>query len=375
MGIPKTITVSGTFPGATITIEASVDGGTVYAPVAVFQSGSNEIKASFVANFMRVNVSGRSTLNPFSANIDVGAPDAAGQFGDVNIPAGNGVGTALDVSDFGVDTTFIAGGSFAGAAIRVEISEDNVAWAPLLQFTGQGGLKTAVVTAAWVRARVSGRTTLTPFSGTLSLGAAADPIVVSGIDVEDEGTPLANNPHTTLNFVGDGVTATDAGGGVADITIPGDVAADDEGTPLGRFTTFDFVGSGVTATDAGGGTCQVTVPGGDAPTTEHLSGDGSVPINLDVLVDTSFINCSGVEQLQVFLLAEGSFDGQIHNFVLAPPNLGAVQVDVTSMDPSEAGDSFLSTTNNANFTLIWNDAGGEGAFWQVLGTPRNFSIS
>jgi len=45
-------------------------------------------------------------------------------------------------------------------------------------------------------------------------GAAA-----STIDVEDEGTPLG--AFDTFNFVGDGVTATDAGGGVATITIPG----------------------------------------------------------------------------------------------------------------------------------------------------------
>jgi hypothetical protein len=39
--------------------------------------------------------------------------------------------------------------------------------------------------------------------------------------IQDEGVPLAGAPHTTLNFVGAGVTATDAGFGVALITIPG----------------------------------------------------------------------------------------------------------------------------------------------------------
>lgn len=39
-----------------------------------------------------------------------------------------------------------------------------------------------------------------------------------GVDVEDEGIALGN--FTTLNFVGGGVTATDAGGGVADVTVP-----------------------------------------------------------------------------------------------------------------------------------------------------------
>ncbi len=41
------------------------------------------------------------------------------------------------------------------------------------------------------------------------------------ITVEDEGTNILNTPHSNLNFVGSGVTATDGGLGVATITIPG----------------------------------------------------------------------------------------------------------------------------------------------------------
>jgi hypothetical protein len=39
------------------------------------------------------------------------------------------------------------------------------------------------------------------------------------ITVADEGTNIQNTPHSTLNFKGDIVTATDAGNGIADITI------------------------------------------------------------------------------------------------------------------------------------------------------------
>lgn len=39
--------------------------------------------------------------------------------------------------------------------------------------------------------------------------------------IQDEGTPLAGAPHTTLDFAGAGVNATDAGGSKALITIPG----------------------------------------------------------------------------------------------------------------------------------------------------------
>jgi len=43
----------------------------------------------------------------------------------------------------------------------------------------------------------------------------------SNIIVEDEGSTVSGGPHSNLNFVGSGVTATDAGSGVATITIPG----------------------------------------------------------------------------------------------------------------------------------------------------------
>ena len=43
--------------------------------------------------------------------------------------------------------------------------------------------------------------------------------VGSTIIVQEEGAGLANSPHTTINFVGDNVTAQDVGGWVVDVTI------------------------------------------------------------------------------------------------------------------------------------------------------------
>lgn len=86
----------------------------------------------------------------------------------------------------------------------------------------------------------------------------------AGLAVEDEGAPLPGT-FTSLDFVGGGVVAADAGGGVAQIAIPGGISGieiDDEGAPLpGSFTGIDFVGGGVVAADAGGGVAQVFVPG------------------------------------------------------------------------------------------------------------------
>ena len=47
----------------------------------------------------------------------------------------------------------------------------------------------------------------------------------STLTIEDEGVNIPNTPHSNLNFVGAGVTATDAGAGVATITIPGGAGA------------------------------------------------------------------------------------------------------------------------------------------------------
>jgi hypothetical protein len=86
--------------------------------------------------------------------------------------------------------------------------------------------------------------------------------IPGSIIVQDEGTPVAGAPHTGLDFVGDGVLATDAGGGLVAVTIPG-LTVEDEGTPVSGapHDTLNFVGDGVTVTDAGGGVATVTIPG------------------------------------------------------------------------------------------------------------------
>jgi len=41
------------------------------------------------------------------------------------------------------------------------------------------------------------------------------------VTIREEGTPIAGAPHTFMNFVGPNITASNAGGGVADITVSG----------------------------------------------------------------------------------------------------------------------------------------------------------
>ena len=63
----------------------------------------------------------------------------------------------------------------------------------------------------------AGPTGFTGPTGPIGDTGATGPTIV----VQDDGVPVPGAPHDTLNFRGAGVQATDAGGGVADITIPG----------------------------------------------------------------------------------------------------------------------------------------------------------
>lgn len=125
-------------------------------------------------------------------------------------------------------------------------------------------------------------------------GNIATPGTVDGRDVSADGTTLdghianTNNPHATqegiqardegvningttpfpiINWTGAGVTATDQGGGLLQIDIPGGASGntiilEDESVPVpgGPHNTINFVGTGVTVTDQGSGQAQVSIP-------------------------------------------------------------------------------------------------------------------
>jgi hypothetical protein len=54
----------------------------------------------------------------------------------------------------------------------------------------------------------------------LNLSASASSVIV-----EDEGIPVSGAPHSTLNFVGSGIVASDGGGGKVTVTVNTTVAA------------------------------------------------------------------------------------------------------------------------------------------------------
>jgi hypothetical protein len=86
-------------------------------------------------------------------------------------------------------------------------------------------------------------------------------------EVQDEGL-LVNASISKLNFVGAGITATDSGSGVAEITVSAAgggsaLTVEDEGTSLSTAVTkFNFVGTGVTVTEPVADEMTVTITGG-----------------------------------------------------------------------------------------------------------------
>ena len=224
MGPTKTIVGVGAFPGATVFVEVSNDGGAIFQPLVVFQYIAQEVVIDCAAQFMRLRVQGRKAAVPFDCNIDVGSDDAGGLFTNIPMPALNGPGAAVDVSTFGALSTFVAGGSFWGASITVETSEDGTSFAPTVTFAGAGGLWTAVLTKNFVRARVSGRRPSVPFGGSLSLGTVNDygiSIQVTGPTGPTGPAGGPTGPSGTTGPTGAGVTgSTGPTGASSTITGP-----------------------------------------------------------------------------------------------------------------------------------------------------------
>lgn len=96
-------------------------------------------------------------------------------------------------------------------------------------------------------------------------GAPGTPGSGSTVNIYDEGSSVANTPHSILNFKGSTVSVTDAGGGQADITINASsgVTIRDEGTNLTStpHSIINFTGTGIAATNvAGVATVTVNTP-------------------------------------------------------------------------------------------------------------------
>jgi len=177
MGPSRSLIVSGTFLGATVAVEGSLD-SIHYFPLAVFQSGPAERTIQVMVNWMRLNVSGRSAVAPFSASFDVGGIVTENQYDTATLPAGNGSGPSITVDTFGSFTTFAVAGPFPGASITIEASDDDVHWSTVAQFNGNGGIISKSLISSFYRATVSGRASY-PFTPTyVDVCSAADALPI-----------------------------------------------------------------------------------------------------------------------------------------------------------------------------------------------------
>lgn len=86
----------------------------------------------------------------------------------------------------------------------------------------------------------------------------------STVNIYDEGSAVANTPHSLLNFTGTGVSVSDVDGDQVNIDISGGISGitiQDEGVPVtgGPHTTINFTGSPVSSYDMGSGVAEVWV--------------------------------------------------------------------------------------------------------------------
>lgn len=210
MGKTKSVIVGGAFPGAVVSIEVSNDGGASFFPIAAFKGEGDETVIKVAAEFMRVNVAGRKNTLPFSANVDVGANDDGALFVLLPLPVLNGPGAPIAAAALGTFKTLVATGSWKGASVTVEFSDDGISWASLGQsFQSVGGLQSLDAPASFLRTNVQGRKSTVPFSAVVSVGAANDSggSSFAGLNVQEEGVLVGTRP--TMNFIGGSVTATD----------------------------------------------------------------------------------------------------------------------------------------------------------------------
>ncbi len=243
LGALKTIIVVGTAQ-ATVNVEFNNDAGQAgsWQSVATLQN-SGAVTVSVAARWMRVRISGFSTIVGGTISVNVGGVAASCGFASLPVTAGNGAGAPVDISaQPGTFKTVQVGGSFQGTLI-VEISEDgSTEWAQPFSFQTPGA-QSQILVAKFMRVRRSG------------VGLAP-------------GTPLVTVGFSILS------DAPAGGGAVADGNY-GDV------TVSGAGTTWTLVPSRVPQTRVLTATTPLTIDGGASA---DLSANRTIAINAAAIV-------------------------------------------------------------------------------------------
>lgn len=191
LGATKTIVVAGTAT-STINVEfnnAADQGGSWQSIITPQGNGATTVAVA--CKWMRVRVSNSSAG---TTDVNVGATDAGTELIELDVPAGNGNGSSVDVSALtGLYKTVQVGGRFKGVLL-VEVSVDGDEWAQPFSFSAPGAQSLTVV-AHLMRVRRTG-------------------IIGTGA-----GTPVVNVGASTLSEGGGGSSTTLQ---VFPFTIPGE---------------------------------------------------------------------------------------------------------------------------------------------------------
>lgn len=263
----KCVAVSGGASCITV-IEMSNDpGGLFWAPVWVFGVGGGEKNFDLACHFMRATVQQYISGTP---RVDVGGTNEGTTLVQLDVPAGNGNGAALDVSALGLFKTVHVGGPFTGS-LQIEVSEDGVtAWSTVRSYAGPGA-QSLTLAAHHMRIRRNGVSPNNPglplvYMGTTDVTSGDRGVAISaGTQLNGTGTVLFGNSN--------GVSFGMSGGSLVTASVAA-VKALAAGTTLGsggtisfsngNNVTFGMVGNTITASvqTAGGTATGVGISAG-----------------------------------------------------------------------------------------------------------------
>lgn len=212
----------------------------------------------------------------------------------------------------------------------------------------------------------------------LGNGTTEDPLRSSGsengVQVANDGVVVPGGPFDTLDFQGL-ISASDAGGGFAAVTIPRGINLLDDGVavPDNPHNVLDFVGGGVDVTDVGGGRATIAIPQsksilvwgvGEISLTSGFMQPGGAPVDLVatnvVRIPLPILNGT-VESIVVRHNLAGT-SGQTITYTVF---LNAVSTSVAVAVPT--GSTTVAANTTESFDVAQGDSLAIGV--SVAGTP------
>jgi hypothetical protein len=182
LGDKKTMVVTG-LTGGVFNVAGTDDGTNFVELLTIDHDGVYYIDAAYAS--MRCQSKGVTG----TVTVDIGSTVNLVVDIDLNVPAGNGNGTAADTSQLGVALSFAVTGTFE-AVVTLQGSNDNTNFQDIASFTGPAN-EEAQGPFSRMRVHISGYKSGTPIVSVGSvLADAVSPDVVGSIDSAGLGVPL-----------------------------------------------------------------------------------------------------------------------------------------------------------------------------------------